>query len=104
MKYKATDTEIAYTVRWMLKNRVRGESSEKTFLKVLRMKLEDRILQPFLNQIRGVSAKEVNDVLLASNRPLVYWGRWIRRHPDIKTLDALRHAVQNDQDQRQAAP
>ena len=68
------------------------------------MKLEDRILQPFLNQIRGVSAKEVNDVLLASNRPLVYWGRWIRRHPDIKTLDALRHAVQNDQDQRQAAP
>lgn len=99
---KATDAEIAGTVRWAVDHHLAPKTAEQTFLKVLRQKMQDRWIFPICDQV-DASRKAVSDVLLASQRPLAYWGRWVAQHPEVTSLEALRGAVQEDVD-AQAAP
>ena len=102
-QYKATDAEIAGTVRWAVEHHLAPKTAEHTFVKVLRQKMQDRWIHPICDQV-GASRKAVADVLLASTRPLSYWGRWMKQHPEVTSVDALREAVQADNPPSQAVP
>lgn len=102
-QYKATTEEIAGTVRWAVDHHLAPKTASATFLKVLRQKMQDRWIHPICDQV-GASRKAVADVLLASDHPLAYWGRWMKQHPEITTVDALRQAVRQDVTPPQAVP
>lgn len=88
---KATDAEIAGTVRWMLKNHIGEEQAAKAFHKVLRQKLDDRWLDPLCDQLHATQ-KAVRDVFIGRD-DVAFWVRWAREHPEVTSVKQLAEAV-----------
>lgn len=88
---RATDAEVASTVRWILKNHVGEEQAKKVFHKVLQQKLDDRWLDPLCEQLQ-TTQKAIRDLFIGRT-DLKKWAQWVATHPEVSSLKQLTEAV-----------
>lgn len=93
----ATDSEIAYTMRWLLTRHIGPEKAVTTFHDLLGRKLRDRLILPICDQV-DASSKKVRDVLVRED--YAKWGQWLKNHPEVTTLEQLHHAVKQAKGRR----
>ncbi|WP_020375071.1 type IV secretory system conjugative DNA transfer family protein [Sulfobacillus thermosulfidooxidans] len=94
---KATDAEIAGTIRWMLKNHIGESGAVQAFHKVLQQKLDDRWLDPMCEQLHATQ-KAVRDVFIGREVSPKVWARWLRDHPEVTTLKQLQEVLNQSQE------
>ena len=85
----ATDAELRTATNWALNNRLSKESVKHRLLRVLELKVEDRLLMPLANKL-NMELRDLREALTARDITPVEAVQAAKTNPNLRSLDDLK--------------
>ena len=89
---RATDTELRTAANWALNNQISRESVRHRLLRVLELKVEDRMLLPLAKKL-DMELRDLREALLARGLTPTDAAQAMKDNPKIQSIDDLQKAA-----------
>lgn len=85
----ATDAELRTAANWALGNRISRETVRHRLMRVLELKVEDRVLMPLANRL-NMELRDLREALVARDLTPAEAVQAMKTNPNLRSLDDLR--------------